>query len=72
MRFIRINDGVSVSVDEIESVSAKGDLKSIVKTHHNVYESNLPYNALLELIQRQPAEKKEALNIIKELETPAW
>lgn len=69
MRYIRLREGLSVRVDEIESVE-KGELAmtSIVKTHHNTYQSNLPYDVLLELLSKEKS-GQEALNILKEVGT---
>ena len=60
MRFIEIREGVSVDIDQIEVVEKKDDLTSIVYTHHNAYETNFPYMALLQLLEMQGKEGNTA------------
>lgn len=73
MRYIEIADGVSVKVDEIESVSkGKTPFFSIVKTHHNIYQSNMPYSTLLQLLGAEVKKEQQVLNILKEVGTQAW
>ena len=60
MRFIEIKDGVSIDIDQIEVVERKEDLTSTVYTHHNVYETNINYNALLELLEKERTESEKA------------
>lgn len=73
MEFIEIAEGLSVRICEIDSVSRGSDeLKSIVCTHHNVFESTFPYSILLSILENNKEEKeepdrKEELNILRTL-----
>ena len=80
MKYIEVSEGVSVKIEDIESVSQSDDgLTSIIKTDYNTYKSTFPYSVLLELLetnQDNRVEEKEMqrqeLNILKQIGTPAW
>ena len=71
MKFIEIAEGVSVKIEDIESVSVGQDeLTSIVKTQYNVYKSTFPYGVLLQLLEREQEEpedkfKKETFKLFR-------
>ena len=51
--FIKIADGLSVKVDEVEAVGyGANNLSSKVYTHHNIYDSTFPYEVILALLER--------------------
>ena len=65
MRFIEIRDGVSIDIDEIEVVEKKDEYTTTIYTHHNVYEANFPYMALLQLLAMEtevPKSEKVEVN----------
>jgi hypothetical protein len=72
MEFIEIADGLSIRICEIESVSkGEDELTSVVRTHHNIFRSTLPYSILVSLLERnkeqEEPERREELNILKTL-----
>ena len=59
MNFIKIRDGLSVAVDKIEAVEQVDDFSSKITTHFNVYSINLPYNIVLDMLEKdEKLEKK--------------
>jgi hypothetical protein len=73
MKYIEIKDGLSVKIDDIESIERNEDFTCYVRTHHNTYDSTFPYMVLLELLERRDyglQEKEEKImNIQKEIGT---
>jgi len=67
MKFVELAEGISINVDEIEAVSKKNQLNSVVQTHHNVYHINMPYEALLKILSGKVGGKQEVVNIMKEM-----
>ena len=72
MKYIELAEGISVRIEDIESVSkGEDDLTSIVKTQYNIYKSTFPYGVLLELLEsnQEPEDKsrEEEMNILKQI-----
>ena len=53
MRFIELQDGLSIRIDEIEAIVKIDDLTSEVRTESNTYVANFPYDVLLRLIEEE-------------------
>jgi len=60
--FFEIAKELFVRIDEIESIKSDptSNMKCIVRTHHNIFESTFPLDVLLQLIQMKvSADKRE-------------
>ena len=71
MKYLEIKDGFSVRIDAIEAVEKAGELKCVVRTQFNVYDSTFPYTVMLQLLEREEAPaptkvEEEIVNILKE------
>ena len=62
MRFIEVKEGVSIDIDQIESLEKKDDFTTTVYTHHHVYEASFPYMALLQLLEMETQNIQESQN----------
>ena len=53
MRYLEIQDGITISIDCIEAIEKKDEVTSKVYTHHRVYLATFPYSTLLEMIKQE-------------------
>jgi hypothetical protein len=51
MKFLEIQDGLSVRIDDIIEISAIDNMTSSIKTSSDSYIANFPYNVILRLIE---------------------
>jgi len=56
MKFIEIQDGVSINIDSIESIERIDDFSTEIKTKFNVYKTVFPYKVLLGILEEQEEE----------------
>ena len=59
MRYIEIQEGITLKVDCIEGIEKIDDVKCKVYTHHHTYEALLPYQTLVSIIKYQEDVKQE-------------
>lgn len=51
MKYIEIQDGISLNVDCIEGIEKLEDNKCKVYTHHHTYLATFPYDTLLAILK---------------------
>ena len=52
-RYIEIQDGITISVDSIESIERQADNKTKVYAHKRLYISTYPYDVLLAMLKEE-------------------
>ena len=53
MKFVEIQDGLSINIDNIIAIESTGELTSKVFTLSNIFEANFPKKVLIKLIEEE-------------------
>lgn len=59
LKFIEIQNGLSIRIDEIESISSIDEFTSEIKIGSTSYVANFPYSVLLKIIEEPEQEVKQ-------------
>ena len=59
MKYLEINDGVSVKKDEIILIEKIDDFSCNLTTESGIYECRFPYMTLLQILESDVEDKKE-------------
>lgn len=69
MRYIEVQEGLSIAIEDIEAIQKIDDFQTDVYTHHHHYTSTFPYLTLLDLLEREgEKEEKESTGLKPETE----
>ncbi len=53
MKFIEINDTISVNLEKIIAIESTGQFTSRIKTEFSSFEANFPKSVLVDIIERE-------------------
>ena len=66
MRFLRVSLDTAISFDKVKMIKKTGATSCKVFTDGDVYEINMPYEALLESLNSESTKLDKIYNIMKE------
>ena len=73
MRYIEIQDGISLDIDKIEGIKKVNDMQCEVYVHHRKYLANFPYETFLgmlkegEIVDRKSSEEEKINSVMDKL-----